>query len=464
MPPRITEEEFLRRFNNLYKDKLEYISGYKTMNRSKINIKCKMCGYEFVKNPTFLLGYGNHLPEGCPKCSKKIAAQKRSISNTKSFDDFIKDFNRVSNSEYEYISGYKDSYHDIKIKHLKCGRTYLVRANNFISNHRKCPLCNIDRIIKERSFSKEKFLKIFKEKLGNEYTYLSGYTTMSNKIKVRHNKCGRIFWINAISLTSRYRSCTCYKIGSSDMEHQLQEFIRSIYKGKILLNKKIDNKYELDIYLPKLKLAIEFNGLYWHSNKFIDKDKHLNKLNYINKKEIYLIQIFEDEWLYNKNFVLNLIKSYVIKDKIEIEIKNINYIDKYNKVELYDKNKLIASLDYYINNKNVIIKNLYFNYRYNNCILLKTFIRILENYNKDIIYKADLCHYNFSLDNIFIKNNFKKIDFISPKFKYIATNTDDKHRFNKKEIIKYKKSRKDKNIKEAKVYNAGYIIYCYKVD
>ena len=464
MPARITEEEFLRRFNNLYKNKLEYISGYKTMNRSKINIKCKICGYEFVKNPTFLLGYGNHLPEGCPKCSKKIAAEKRSISNTKSFDDFMKDFNRVSNGEYKYISGYKDSYHDIKIKHLKCGRTYPVRANNFISNHRKCPLCNIDRIIKERSFSKEKFLKIFKEKLGNEYSYLSGYTTMSNKIKVRHNKCGRIFWINAISLTSRYRSCTRYKTGSSDMEHQLQEFIKSIYNGKALFNKKINNKYELDIYLPKLNLAIEFNGLYWHSDKFIDKDKHLDKLVYMNLKGIYLIQIFEDEWLYNKDFVLNLIKSYIIKDKKKIKIKDINYMNKNNKIKLYDKNRLIASLNYYINSKNITIRNLYFNYKYDDYVLLKAFIKILKSYNKNIIYKANLCHYNFLLDNIFTKNNFKKVNFIDPKFKYIATNTDNKHRFSKKKIIKYKKSRNDKDIKEAKVYNAGYVVYCYKVD
>ena len=159
MPPRITEEEFLRRFNEKLADKLEYVSGYKTINRNKIRVRCKVCGYEFEKKAINILGYKGHLAEDyCPKCNIPIANKKRSISNTKSFDDFIKDFNKVSKGEYEYISSYKDSYHDIKIKHLKCGRTYLVRANNFISNHRKCPLCNIDKIIKERSFSKEKFL------------------------------------------------------------------------------------------------------------------------------------------------------------------------------------------------------------------------------------------------------------------------------------------------------------------
>ena len=310
MPPRITKEEFLRRFNEKLADKLEYVSGYKTINRNKIKVRCKICGYEFEKKAINMLGYKGHPAEDyCPKCNIPIANKKRSISNTKSFDDFIKDFNKVSIGEYEYISGYIDSFHDIKIKHLKCGRSYLVRPTNFTSIHRKCPYCNIDRIIEERAYSKEKFLKIFKEKLGNEYSYLSGYTTMSNKIKVRHNKCGRVFWINAQALTSRYRSCTCYKTGSSDMEYQLQKFIKSIYDGKILFNKKIDNKYELDIYLPEFKLAIEFNGLYWHSDKFINKDKHLDKLVYMNLKGIYLIQIFEDEWLYNKDFVLNLIKS-----------------------------------------------------------------------------------------------------------------------------------------------------------
>jgi hypothetical protein len=54
------------------------------------------------------------------------------------------------------------------------------------------------------------------------------------------------------------------------------DFIKSIYNGKIITNnRKILKGKELDIYLPDEKLAIEFDGIYWHSLK--DENYHLNK-------------------------------------------------------------------------------------------------------------------------------------------------------------------------------------------
>ena len=53
---------------------------------------------------------------------------------------------------------------------------------------------------------------------------------------------------------------------------------------------------ELDIYIPSLNIAIECNGLYWHSNKRKSKTYHLNKTKACEKRGIKLIHIFEDEW------------------------------------------------------------------------------------------------------------------------------------------------------------------------
>jgi hypothetical protein len=51
---------------------------------------------------------------------------------------------------------------------------------------------------------------------------------------------------------------------------------------------------EIDI-LPELKLGFEFNGLYWHSNKFKEKNYHLNKTDWF--KKIYASYIWEDDWI-----------------------------------------------------------------------------------------------------------------------------------------------------------------------
>lgn len=66
--------------------------------------------------------------------------------------------------------------------------------------------------------------------------------------------------------------------------------------------RKIIPPYELDIYIPSKKIAIEYNGLYWHSSGSKDTDKtqskyHLMKTEMCEKRGIHLFHIFENEWL-----------------------------------------------------------------------------------------------------------------------------------------------------------------------
>lgn len=60
---------------------------------------------------------------------------------------------------------------------------------------------------------------------------------------------------------------------------------RSILKGK-----------EIDIYVPKIKLAFEINGTYWHSTVFKNKKYHQEKSFECMKQGIRLVHIFEYEW------------------------------------------------------------------------------------------------------------------------------------------------------------------------
>jgi len=91
----------------------------------------------------------------------------------------------------------------------------------------------------------------------------------------------------------------------SAQERELQDFIKSLLPDtKILFNdRNILKPKELDIYVPSMNLAIEYNGLYWHSDKFKDNDYHLKKLESCLSKGITLIQIFEDEWIYNTSLI-----------------------------------------------------------------------------------------------------------------------------------------------------------------
>ena len=100
----------------------------------------------------------------------------------------------------------------------------------------------------------------------------------------------------------------------SGLEIQLSDFIKNNYDGEIIVNSRsIINPFELDIYLPELNLAFEFNGLYWHNELNKDNDYHKEKSDLCDKKGIQLIHIWEDDWLYKQDIVKSMILNKLRK-------------------------------------------------------------------------------------------------------------------------------------------------------
>lgn len=130
----------------------------------------------------------------------------------------------------------------------------------------------------------------------------------------------------------------CYpskKIGEK-VKSEILSFLQENYKGQIdINNRKIlkDNK-ELDFYLPDIKLAIEYDGILWHSEKFGGKDKlyHINKTKECEKKGIQLIHIFENEWIFKKNIVKSILLNILGKNEKyyarQCKIKIVNTDEK----------------------------------------------------------------------------------------------------------------------------------------
>jgi len=101
----------------------------------------------------------------------------------------------------------------------------------------------------------------------------------------------------------------------SSGERELCSFIASLGVEMQTNCRTIIPPKEVDIYIPDFNLAIEYNGLYWHSEQQ-GKDKwyHHDKWSRCKKHEIQLIQIFEDEWIHRKDQVKSKLKSLLGKD------------------------------------------------------------------------------------------------------------------------------------------------------
>lgn len=97
-------------------------------------------------------------------------------------------------------------------------------------------------------------------------------------------------------------------------------------------NRKEIFPLELDIWIPKHRIAVEYCGLYWHSEVHKTQDYHLKKLRACQSKGIDLITVFEDEWVQNRDLVLSMIQYRIGKHNKRIHardcvVKEININD-----------------------------------------------------------------------------------------------------------------------------------------
>jgi hypothetical protein len=146
---------------------------------------------------------------------------------------------------------------------------------------------------------------------------------------------------NTTISTIRYKSKNygCYELylkqihsSSSTYEEEISKFLDENEISYLRNKRTIISPQEIDIYIPDHNLAIEFNGIYWHSEVSGEKSKNYHKLKTekCNEKGIQLLHIFEDEWIQNKDIVKSIIlhkcgitneRHYARKLQIQ-EVKN----------------------------------------------------------------------------------------------------------------------------------------------
>jgi len=95
----------------------------------------------------------------------------------------------------------------------------------------------------------------------------------------------------------------------SNKENDINDFLVSIGVETITSSMSIIKPYQLDIFIPSHNIAIEYDGLYWHSELYKDKNYHLHKTELCNRMGIQLIHIFEDEWLNKEEIVKSRLRN-----------------------------------------------------------------------------------------------------------------------------------------------------------
>lgn len=188
--------------------------------------------------------------------------------------------------------------HEIKVKQFYKKRTAIRKINSLKKYGVEHP------IQKKIPYDKINFCQLYNQHIVKKIPCIkiAKDVRISNSFLCRHmNKIGIIPQPSYIS----------------SYEHEIVEFLKQYTVKNIVLNDRtVLNGKELDVYLPEYGLAIEFNGLYWHSTNEMSsipefRKRHLEKTESCEKQNIKLFQIFENEWIKNsdiwKSMILNAI-------------------------------------------------------------------------------------------------------------------------------------------------------------
>ena len=211
-----------------------------------------------------------------------------------------------------------------------------------------------------------------------------------------------------------------------------------VYRG----NREILHGKELDIYIPSKKLAIEFDGLYYHNTAYTGNflnwhspktsSYHLYKTVECEKQGIQLIHIFSDEWEKKKPLVIDLIKKTLGKAQVipsaeciiqEVPIEEAKHFlncssllcddpDAKSYLGIYYKDMLMAVISYTEFDDYIKI------YRYTErpTIIVDNGLSLFtDKFNKKIVTEVDR---RLSVGKEFIENGFNVVKATDPKLFY----------------------------------------------
>ena len=269
-------------------DKVVY-RGYK----EKITVTCPEHGDFNISINHALNG------QGCPKCRYiKSAENKR-----RTLEEVIELAKNVHGDKYDYslIQDYKNDRIRYPIICKRCGNTFYQTIANHIRGGQGCPPCSRERTEEEIRRVTLDFLAKAKELHNDKYDYSKvNYIDSKTKVCIICPDHGE-FWQQPNNHLQGQGCPSCSHTFSQE-ENEVYEFIKEVIgENNVIKNdREILNGKEIDIYVPEYNIGIEFNGLHWHSEQYIDKKYHLEKTEECEKQGIRLIHIFEDEWLNKK--------------------------------------------------------------------------------------------------------------------------------------------------------------------
>lgn len=276
-----------------------------------------------------------------------------------------------------------------------------------------------------------RFIKKYGKIVNRDKNILS-YNYINGTFNCFCKDCGKSYTISAKIYINRFKNketicsfCNPIKKIKFKEQHDLYNIVSQLCNDNVIESTKhiLNSGKELDIWVPKYNIGIEYNGSYWHSETFREKTYHYDKYTECFNQGIKLINVFDFDWKSKKDYIINKIKESItnVSYKTKCTFKEVentiakDFIEKYGLNIEIDKN--VKNVGLYENNvlvhlvglKNSVINYYCSKYEWYNKESLYEFHKFLKLKNENLFI---ILNNDFADDKLFESIGYKyKLDF-----------------------------------------------------
>lgn len=277
-------------------------------SRSIIEVRCPGCGEErATKACTITSAF-------CRRCAMGVAQQRRVVkledSLSHRFPEIASQVSPESSLQPSEVSAYstKELLWICDNGEEHC---YSMRVHNKTYGKQSCPYCRGTQVL--QGFNDVSTLDPEVASLFSPDSPVHPWEVTIRSGKKALFACGKGHeWesiIFNVTRGSRCPSCS-YEDGGSLGERELYEYVLSLGVSAERSNRSLLGRREVDIYVASHRVALEYNGEYWHREGVMKEvGYHEQKTHDLAAQGITLLHVWENEWRSSRSQVEARVKD-----------------------------------------------------------------------------------------------------------------------------------------------------------
>lgn len=267
---------------------------YKSLER--VSWVCRECGNKW----TTKIRYRTDRGSGCPECAKISRGKKKHLAALETRGG-IKNALLLKEWDHEKNNSGPENYTEGSNKYVHwicsvCGHEYRAKIGNRTFLGRGCPCCANTVVVEGKND-----LVTTHPQISAEWDYEKNGNLLPTKVTYGQGK--KVWWIcpeghsypaTILHRTTGNTNCPICNSGrqTSFAEQAIFFYVKKVFSDATSRNTDIlGNKMELDVYIPSISLAIEYDGMAWHKAENTEREKR--KYEMCRQKGIKLIRLKE---------------------------------------------------------------------------------------------------------------------------------------------------------------------------